>query len=94
MNKDVDKELKEAIEELERITADPETRELYYQREKDLRDKISLANQERKKGIEQGIEQNKKKIVLSMYKKHIEIETICEIVELSKEEVEKIIKEN
>jgi len=94
MNKDVDKELKEAIEELERITADPETRELYYQREKDLRDKISLANQERKKGIEQGIEKNKKKIVLSMYKKHIEIETICEIVELSKEEVEKIIKEN
>lgn len=87
MKRDLDKELREAIEELERITKDPETRELYYQRAKDLRDKISFANAKMKKGIKE----EQSRIILNMYKKHMEIESICEIVDLPKEEIEKII---
>ncbi len=101
MKRDLDKELKEAIEELEKITADPEMRELYYQREKDLRDKISFASAEReegikqgiKQGIEKGIEQNKREIILNMHKRHMKIEDICEIVNLEKEKVQEIINQ-
>ena len=89
-SKQIDKEIKEAKEELERISADPETRELYYQREKDLRDKISMAVS----GIKQGREEEKRNMVKAMHKKGIEIEMIIEITNLSKEEVERIIKEN
>ena len=95
---ELDKQIKEMKEELERITADPELREKYYQREKNLRDALSWIKAEREEareeGIEEGIEENRKEIVLNMYKKNIDIKTISEIVNLSKEEVEKIIKEN
>ena len=93
MERDLDKELKEAIEELERITADPKTRELYYQREKDLRDKISFAGSERRAGIEQGKKETQIQIILNMHKKHMEIDEICEIVSLSREKVASIINE-
>lgn len=92
MKRDLDKELKEAIEELEKITADPEMREIYYQREKDLRDKISFASAERDEGIEEGIKKNQKEVVLKMYKKNMSLKDICDIVGLTKEEVEKIIQ--
>lgn len=95
---ELDKQIKEMKEELERITADPELREKYYQREKNLRDALSWIKAEREEGKAEGkaegIEENRKEIVLSMHKKDINIETISEIVKLSKKEIEKIIKEN
>jgi len=125
MKRDMDKELREAIEELERITADPATRELYEEREKQLRDFVSFANSNMRKGLKEGMEQGMKKgmkrgmkegmregmekgiekgieqgtkykekeLIKSMNLKGIDIDKICEIAELSKEEVEKIIKE-
>ncbi len=96
MKRDMDKELREAIEELERITADPATRELYEQREKQLRDFVSFTNEKIEKGIKQGIKQgierNKKEIVLNMYKEKMHMELISKIVDIPIEEVEKIIK--
>ena len=91
---ELDKQIKEMKEELERITADPELREMYYQREKDLRDVLSLAKANLEEGYEKGIKEKAKEIVINMNKKNIDIETISEIVNLSKEEIEKIIKEN
>ena len=41
-----------------------------------------------------GKEEKQKQVVLNMYKKHMSLEDICDIVELSKKEVEEIIKEN
>jgi len=84
--RDVDKELEEAKKELEYITSTPELREIYEQREKDLRDKISFARAEREEGIAE--------IVLNMYQERMSIEDICKFTKLSKEKVEKIIKEN
>lgn len=92
MKRDLDKELREAIEELERITSDPKTRELYYQRAKDLRDKISFASAEREEGIKEGRQQKQKELIKLMNLKGIDMDTICEIAKLSKEEVERIIK--
>ena len=85
-----DKQIQELREELERITADPELREKYDYREKQLRDILSMVKAER----EEGIEERNKEIVLNMHKKNMDIETISEIVNISKEEVEKIIVEN
>ena len=104
MRKTVDESIKEAIAELEKITADPATRELYYQREKDLRDYISALDYERKKalkegheqGFEQGLEEGRaerdKEMIKSMHDSGIEIDVICKVANLSKEEVEKILK--
>ena len=109
-----DKHIQELREELERITADPELREKYEYREKELRDILSMVkagkeegNEEGYKtglekgmqeglnqGIKQGIEKNRIEIVLNMHKKNMDIETISEIINITKEEVEKIIKEN
>ena len=117
-----DKHIQELREELERITADPELRERYDYREKELRDDLSRLKAEREDGLEegyktglekgrkegfnqgieqgiqqgvqQGIEEKNKEIVLNMHKKNMDIETISEIVNISKEEVEKIIVEN
>ncbi len=115
MDGKVQKALKEAQEELERLTQDPETAEMYYQRVKDLRDMLSYADAAKEEGIElgvsQGIEQGikqgisqgveqgielgkkeqQKEIVLALYKRNMSIDEICNIVNLSKENVEEII---
>ena len=103
-----EEEIEEARKELEYITSTPELRELYEQREKALRDKISFALAEKEealeemerirkegieKGIREGIEKKQKEIILNMYKRKMKIEDICEIVNLEKDEVIKIIEE-
>ena len=91
------KELREMKEELERITADPELREKYYYREKQLRDELSRIKDGYMKGIKEGkregIEEKEKEIVLNMHKNNMDIKTICNIVQITEEEVRKIIEE-
>ena len=83
-------------EELERITADPELREKYYYREKQLRDELSRIKDGYMKGIKEGIlegkKENRKEIILNMHKNNIDIKTICNIVQITEEEVRKIIE--
>ena len=83
------KELREMKEELERITADPELREKYYYREKQLRDELSQI----KDGYMKGIKEKEKEIVLNMHKNNMDIKTICNIVQITEEEVRKILEE-
>ena len=83
------KELREMKEELERITADPELREKYYYREKQLRDELSRI----KDGYMKGIKDGKREIVLNMHKNNMDIKTICNIVQIAEDEVRKIIGE-
>ena len=94
------KELREMKEELERITADPELREKYYYREKQLRDELSRIKDGYMKGIKEGkregkkegIEEKQKEIVLNMHKNNMDIETICNIVNITEDDVKKIIE--
>jgi len=44
-------------------------------------------------GIKEGIKQNQKQVVINMLKKNIDMDTISEITELSKENIEQYIKE-
>ena len=95
MDGKVEKALKEAQEELERLTQDPEMEEVYYQRIKDLRDMLSYAYAAREEGLEEGRlekEEQQKQIILALYKRKMPIEEICSIVNLSKEQVETILQ--
>ena len=100
------KEIREAKDELYRLSMDEKERELYFVREKSIRDEISaLANAEEKgikkgikQGIEQGIEQGVKKgrkeeqikIAKSLLD-ILDIETISLKTGLSIEEVKDLI---
>jgi len=93
---ELEKELIEAIEELEKIKDDPVMQGILEQREIDLRDKLSIGAANREKGLKQGIaigEARRNEMIKAMHKKGIEMEAIVEISGLSREEVEKIIKE-
>lgn len=103
------KEIKKAQEEYEYLTGDEAERRIAFLREKAIRDENSIFDAGKdigfkdgiEKGIKQGIakgeKQGKKKeqreIVKSMIKENIPVETIMKITKLSKEEIEKIIKE-
>ena len=52
-------EIREAKDELVRISNDKEQREIYEMRSKILKDKISALNEAERKGIEQGIKRGK-----------------------------------
>ena len=70
------------------MEGDPNLREEYEALEYEIREKGSRL----KDSFERGERKGKREIVLNMYKKKMSIEEICDITELSKEEVEKIIK--
>ena len=86
------KELKEAAETLEVLSHDEETRELYEARQKAIHDHISNIEGARKKGREEGRNEEK----LELAKKLLDIldvETIAEKTGLSIEEVKKLKEE-
>ncbi len=87
-------DIKKAKEELEKIQADEREQELADLRMKHIRDTQAVEEYGYLKGIEKGQEEEKKQIILNMNKKHISLKDICDIVELSQEEVAKIIEEN
>lgn len=88
-----DDELKETIdaiekakENLEKISEDEHERELSRLREKYIRDQYSI----KATGYAEGIKQEKIDTAKKMLSKGIDIDTIIEITELTKEEIEKL----
>ena len=78
--------LKKARIEMNYLTGDAEVRRLAELREKWEMDRVSAINH----ATRVGIEKNKLKTAKAMLNKKIPIETIMEITELTKEEIEKI----
>lgn len=80
------KEIEEAMNELERISSDKELRRVAELREKAIRDE--------KNGIryakEEGKIEGKIEVVRKMLKKVIDIDTICELTGIIKEEILKL----
>lgn len=95
--------VKKAKEELTKLQQDEREKYLAEQRLILIRDKHAIEDygydkgmkegleQGKKEGIEQGKTEKQKEIVLNMHKKKMSLEDICEITNLSKEEVEEII---
>lgn len=89
------KEIREAKDELCKLSRDSKERELYSMREKSLKDEISaLANAEEKgieKGIEEGFKKKELEVVKNLKNMGLSIEEISIGVNLSVDEVRDII---
>ena len=91
-------EIREAKDKLYKLSMDEKERELYFLREKSIKDEISaLANAEEKGiqiGIEQGIKREKIETVLRLKSLGLNIEQIAKGTCITETEVEKIIRDN
>ena len=95
-------EIREAKDKLYKLSMDEKERELYFLREKSIKDEISaLANAEEKgiqigieQGIKQGIQREKIETVLRLHSLGLNIEQIAKGTCITETEVEKIIKDN
>ena len=84
-------EIREAKDTLYKLSRDEKERELYFLREKSIKDEISaLANAE-EKGIEKDIQQEKIDTVLRLNSIGLDIEQISKGTDIDLEEVKKII---
>ena len=95
-------EIREAKDKLYRLSMDEKERELYFLREKSIKDEISaIANAEEKgiqigieQGIQEGIQREKIETVLRLKSLGLNVEQIAKGTCITETEVEKIIKEN
>lgn len=90
----VELDIKEAKEELIRMSSDSKVRERYEKRKESMLEKVSLLEGAKQKGIEQGIEQGQKQKAMEMAKKLIarglDNEFILETTDLSIREIEEL----
>ena len=98
------KDIKEAKEELERISQDDILRRKALNRTLEIADKLQLkkeAKEAREKGLSDGlvtgekigIEKEKKSVIKKLYELNIPIEQIAKVVELKEEEVKEILND-
>ena len=83
--------MKEAFEEIERLSQNPETRRIADFREQELLDMLQREEDARKDGIELGIEREKRETVISLYTDGMSAEKIAKHVRLPPENVMDII---
>jgi predicted transposase/invertase (TIGR01784 family) len=101
---DIDGDIKRAEERLEYLSADPQTQELYFEREKAIHDQANIYStgvrrgmeQGIAQGIEQGIELGKQETLIQMAKNMInngsQDDFISTVTNLSLEEIQDIRK--
>ena len=93
-------DINEALEQLRRLSSNKQLREIIEREERierDRRAELQFAIEEgleqgREQGIKEGRNQEKKNIINKFLEKGMEIEEISKLLELSKEEIEKILK--
>ena len=87
-------EIRQAKDELIRMSNDSTQRELYDMRANSLRDKMSELNAAERKGIEKGREEGRKeekiKIARNMKLSGLDTNTIAKITNLSEDEIDKL----
>ena len=85
-------EIREAKDELIRLSNDDKQREIYEMRSKILKDKVSALNEAERKGIEKGIQQEKIEIAKNLLDV-LDDETISLKTGLSVEKIQQLRKE-
>ena len=83
-------EIRQAKDELIRMSNDSTQRELYDMRANSLRDKMSELNAAERKGIEKGREEEKIKIARNMKLNGLDTNTIAKVTNLSEDEIDKL----
>ena len=84
------KDIKEAKEELERISQDDILRRKALNRNLEIADKLQL-KKEAKEAREEGIKDTKEQIVKKLINMNLSVQQIAKAVQLSEDEVEKIL---
>ena len=84
------KEIKKAMNTLDYISADPKERERHNSILMAEYNRLTSEHNFFEAGVEEGIEKGIIKIAKAMLEKNIPIETIMEITELTKEEIERL----
>ena len=84
------KDIKEAKEELERISQDDILRRKALNRTLEIADKLQL-KKEAKEAREEGIKDTKEQIVKELINMNLSVQKIAKAVQLSEDEVEKIL---
>ena len=84
------KDIKEAKEELERISQDDILRRKALNRTLEIADKLQL-KKEAKEAREKGIKDTKEQIVKELINMNLSVQQIAKVVQLSENEVEKIL---
>lgn len=84
-------EIRQAKDELIRMSNDDTQRELYEMRAKTLKDKISALNEAERKGIQKGAKKKALEIAKSMIDMGLDKETISKTTGLDLSEIEKLI---
>ena len=87
------KNIKEAKEELERISQDDILRRKALNRTLEIADKLQLKKEAKEKGEQIGIEKEKKAVIKKLHELNISIEQIAKVVELKEEEVKEILND-
>lgn len=79
--------MKDAYEEIKRLSQNPKTRAQAIAREIFLKDQLQREEDAEEVGMERGVENTKKEIVLNMYQEDYPFEAIAKITNLSLEQV-------
>lgn len=87
------KKIEEAKKELLSLSQDEENQRIADFREREIRDKIDMYETGRDIGRAEGILNEKKRIITSLLKMSTPIDKIIEITQATKEEIEKIKKD-
>ena len=82
--------VKKAEEEFEYLTGDEYTKRLAFLRNKAIWDERDAKSKGKKEGIQEGKKEEKIEIAKKMLAKNMDIQTIIELTELTKEEIEKL----
>ena len=81
------KNLKEAVEKLDKISEDEKMQRIIELREKARRDEHAIYS----KGVDDGIEEEKIQIAKNMLKEKVSIEFIIKVTGLTRKEIEELI---
>lgn len=84
-------DIKKAKEELEKINEDKREQYLAHLRLKHILDTKDIELYGYNRGKAEGIKEKQKEVIMNMHKKNMNIELICEILNLSQEEVKEVI---
>ena len=84
------KYLKQAMEELEYLSSEPDFQRLVEAREGFLRDQEAFEDAGIKKGIKRGIKKGRREIAKELIKKNMTVKEIAEITKLTENEIKKL----
>lgn len=88
-----DENITKALEAEKKFLSDDQARYIYELREKGKRDWISGIKKAEKRGIEQGIEQERRSIAEKLLAKGIDVSEVAEMTELPESEILKLLKQ-